>query len=421
MPVPRFFPSEARAINNYDKLEIRSADERAADVARILPRIISCAKAKAPALDGLLPEDSGGIRTVEDLAQLPVLRKSELVRRQKEYPPFGGYSAVKPLDADYVFQSPGPIYEAGRIAHDWWRLGRFLFACEVGRSDIVQNCFSYHFTPGGIMFENGARAVGATVVPAGIGQSEVQARVASDVGATVYSGTPDFLKVILEKADELNLKLPRLRKAVVSGGALFPSLRQEYQDRGISCRQCYATAELGNIAYESIVGEPMIVDEGAIVEIVTPGTGNPVETGAIGEVVVTILSEENPIIRLATGDLSSFIPGSSRCGRTNARISGWKGRADQTAKIKGMFVRPEQVADIVSRHPEIHSARVVVVRENEMDSMIVKLETEAQSPHLYEKTVREVLKLSGKVEICGKGTLPKDGKVIDDQRDYGTD
>lgn len=269
------------------------------------------------------------------------------------------------------------------------------------------------------MFENGARAVGATVLPAGTGNTEIQVRAASDIGATAYAGTPDYLKIILEKSDEMKLELTRLRNAVLSGGALFPSLRQGYEDRGIACRQCYATAEIGNIAYETVAGEPMVVDEGVIVEIVTPGTGIPVEPGAVGEVVVTVLSEENPIIRLATGDLSSLVPGQSPCGRTNARISGWKGRADQTAKVKGMFVRPEQVADIVSRHPEVHSARIVVVRENEMDSMTVKLETESTDPGPYSLTVREILKLSGKIVLCRKGELPKDGKVIDDRRDYG--
>ncbi|MDE0530352.1 MAG: phenylacetate--CoA ligase family protein [Albidovulum sp.] len=406
-------------MRNFDELETRSADERAADLARQLPNLISCAKTSVPALDGLLPEDSDSIRSVEDLVRLPVLRKSELVRRQSENPPFGGFWALSLSDADYVFQSPGPIYEAGRIAHDWWRLGRFLFACGIGRGDIVQNCFSYHLTPGGIMFENGARAVGATVLPAGTGNTEIQVRAASDIGATAYAGTPDYLKIILEKSDEMKLELTRLRNAVLSGGALFSSLRQGYEDRGIACRQCYATAEIGNIAYETVAGEPMVVDEGVIVEIVTPGTGIPVEPGAVGEVVVTVLSEENPIIRLATGDLSSLVPGQSPCGRTNARISGWKGRADQTAKVKGMFVRPEQVADIVSRHPEVHSARIVVVRENEMDSMTVKLETESTDPSPYSLTVREILKLSGKIVLCRKGELPKDGKVIDDRRDYG--
>ncbi len=409
---------EEAKIPSYDELETRSADERAASLAILLPKLIRRARATVPALQNLLPDESDTIRSAVDLARLPVLRKSEMVRKQSEDPPFGGFSAIDPSDADYIFQSPGPIYEAGSFARDWWRLGRFLFASGIGRGDIVQNCFSYHLTPGGTMFENAARAVGATVIPAGTGNTEVQARVASDTGATAYAGTPDYLKIILEKADELNLKLPRMRKAVVSGGALFPSLRREYEDRGIECRQCYATAELGNIAYETVAGEPMVVDEGAVVEIVTPGTGNPVEPGAIGEVVVTVLNEDNPIVRLATGDLSSFVPGQSPCGRTNARISGWKGRADQTAKVKGMFVRPEQVAEIVGRHPEVRSARVVVIRENEMDSMVVKLESESTNPQPYDQTVREILKLSGKIEICSPGSLPRDGKVIDDRRDY---
>ncbi|MBL3564011.1 AMP-binding protein, partial [Rhodovulum sulfidophilum] len=319
---------------------------------------------------------------------------------------------------DHVFQSPGPIYEPGCVSTNWWRLGRFLHAAGIGAGDIVQNCFGYHLTPAGMMFENGARAVGAAVLPAGTGQTELQVRAARDVGVTAYAGTPDFLKVLLDRADALGMDLSRLRRAVVSGGALFPSLRQDYADRGITCLQCYATADLGNIAYESPAMEGMIVEEGVIVEIVRPGTGDPLPDGEVGEVVVTTLNPDYPLIRFATGDLSAVLPGKSPCGRTNMRIRGWMGRADQTAKIKGMFVRPEQVADLVARHPEVAKARVVAGRAGERDTMTVRLETEATDPAPFAASVAEVLKLKGTVELVAPGSLPNDGLVIEDTRSY---
>jgi len=282
----------------------------------------------------------------------------------------------------------------------------------------VQNCFSYQFVPAGMIFENGARAVGAAVFPAGTGQTELQARAAADIGVTAYAGTPDYLKVILDKADALGLVLPRLTKAAVGGGALYPSLREEYRARGITCRQCYATADLGNIAYESAAMEGLIVDEGVVVEIVRPGTGDPVSAGEVGEVVVTTLNPDYPLIRFATGDLSAEMAGQSPCGRTNMRIRGWMGRADQTAKIKGMFVHPEQVAALVARHPEIARARVIASRVGEMDTMTVEIETDANDPAIYEKSVVETLKLRGRVLLCPPGSLPNDGKVIEDRRSY---
>ncbi len=281
----------------------------------------------------------------------------------------------------------------------------------------MQNCFGYHLTPAGMMFESAAAAVGATVLPAGTGQTELQARAARDVGSTAYAGTPDYLKAILDKADELGLELGFAR-AAVSGGALFPSLRQGYADRGIVCRQCYATADLGLIAYESEPAEGMIVDEGVIVEIVTPGTGNPVPDGDAGEVVVTTLNPDYPLVRFATGDLSAVMPGESPCGRTNMRIKGWMGRADQTTKIKGMFVRPEQVADLVARHPEVSRVRVVADREGDSDVMIVHIEADAGEASRYEATVADILKLRGRVEVVAPGTLPSDGIVIEDRRKY---
>ena len=385
----------------YDKLETRSADEREAAQLGSLSDILS-AQGRAPL------KDLGG------LSALQVLRKADLSALQAQSPPFGGLSVH---NLAHVFQSPGPIYEPGGISHDWWRMGRFLHACAIGAGDIVQNCFSYHLTPAGMIFENGARAVGATVLPAGIGQTELQARAAHDIGVNAYAGTPDYLKVILEKADEMGLALG-ITRAAVGGGALFPSLREYYRARGISCLQCYATADLGNIAYESEAMEGMIVDEGVIVEIVTPGTGDPVPEGEVGEVVVTSLNPDYPLIRFSTGDLSAFMSGTSPCGRSNRRIRGWMGRADQTTKIKGMFVRPEQVAALVARHPEIARARIIASRSNEMDDMLVRVESGHDEIAGIETSVAETLKLRGRVEIVPPGDLPRDGLVIEDQRNY---
>ena len=401
----------------FDTLETRSADERAADLARALPEQIARAKGAAGyagLLDGV---DPAAVTSAEALAKLPVLRKSELSRAQAENPPFGGFT-VKPAHGfAHIFQSPGPIYEPGGVDGDWWRMGRFLNAAGIGQGDVVQNCFGYHLTPAGMIFENGARAVGAAVLPAGTGQTELQVTAARDVGTTAYAGTPDYLKVILDKADAMGVSL-KIAKAVVGGGALFPSLRQEYADRGIACLQSYATADLGNIAYESPAQEGMIVDEGVIVEIVTPGTGDPVKPGEVGEVVVTTLNPDYPLIRFATGDLSAVLEGESPCGRTNMRIKGWMGRADQTTKIKGMFVRPEQVAALVAKHSEIARARVVASREGEMDVMTVQIEADGGAPEAYAATVSDVLKLKGKIEVVARGSLPNDGKVIEDLRSY---
>ncbi|MBN9886806.1 phenylacetate--CoA ligase family protein [Salipiger abyssi] len=401
----------------YDDLETRSADARAAALAEALPGQIARAQGLPGYAQSLAGIDAARVTDRAALAKLPVLRKAALVSAQGAAAPFGGYAAKPAHGFAHVFQSPGPIYEPGGVAHDWWRLGRFLYACGIGPGDIVQNCFGYHLTPAGMIFENGARAVGAAVLPAGTGQTELQARAAHDVGVTAYAGTPDYLKVILEKADEMGLGLG-IARAAVSGGALFPSLRQYYADRGIACRQCYATADLGMVAYESEAMEGMIADEQVIVEIVTPGTGDPVAPGEVGEVVVTTLNPDYPLIRFATGDLSAVMPGESPCGRTNLRIKGWMGRADQTAKIKGMFVRPEQVAALVAKHAEIDRARVVASREGEMDVMTVRIETEAEDPGAYAGSVAEVLKLKGIVELVKPGGLPRDGVVIEDVREY---
>ena len=380
----------------FDDLETRSQDAREADQLAILNRLIG--------------------HTLNDLSQLstlPVLRKSELVARQSEAPPFGG---IRTQNITHMFQSPGPIYEPGGPG-DWWRFGRFAYACGIGPDDVVQNCFGYHLTPAGRMFESAAFAVGAKVLPAGTGQTELQVQAAKALGVTAYSGTPDYLKVILEKSDEMGLNLG-ITKAAVSGGALFPTLRQWYADRGISCLQCYGTADVGNIAYESAAMDGMIVDEGVIVEIVTPGTGDPVAPGDVGEVLVTNLNADYPLVRFATGDMSAVMAGQSPCGRTNMRIKGWMGRADQTTKIKGMFVRPEQVAELVSSTPGLDRVRVIVDRSGEADVMGVQCEGEGLTEDTLSARIKDVLKLRGDLSIHAVGSLPRDGVVIEDRRTY---
>ncbi|MBO9430930.1 phenylacetate--CoA ligase family protein [Sulfitobacter sp. R18_1] len=402
---------------HFDDLETRSADQRAADLARALPQQIARAQGLPGYGDTLKDVDAAQITSAEALADLPVLRKSELGKAQAGQPPFGGFTTKPVHDFSHVFQSPGPIYEPSSNDPDWWRMGRFLHAAGIGAGDVVHNCFGYHLTPAGMIFESGARAVGATVLPAGTGQTELQVTAARDVGSTAYAGTPDYLKVILEKADAMGVKL-NITKAAVGGGALFPSLRAFYQERGITCLQSYATADLGNIAYESPAMEGLIVDEQVIVEIVTPGTGIPVAPGEVGEVVVTTLNPDYPLIRFATGDLSAVLEGESPCGRTNMRIKGWMGRADQTTKIKGMFVRPEQVAALVAQHAEIEKARVIASREGEADVMTVQIETAGDDKDRYAQSVADLLKLKGRVELVAPGSLPRDGLVIEDTRSY---
>ena len=403
----------------FDNLETRSGDERTRDLSVQLPSQIKNAKENSKAfkeiLKGVAYQD---ITSIESLSKLPVLRKSELVKLQAQDPPLGGLISGSVQDLNQIFQSPGPIYEPGMVKKDWWRSARALNAAGIGKGDIVQNCFSYHFTPAGMLSEQGILAVGATVFPAGTGQTELQARAASEIGVTAYIGVPDFLQIILDKGDELGLDLSKIKKALVGGGPLFPKTRQNYKERGIMCLQNYGTADLGNVAYETIPDAPMIVDEGVIVEIVTPGTGDPVAEGEIGEVLVTSLNSDYPLIRFATGDLSAVAPGKSECGRTNMRIVGWRGRADQTTKIKGMFVRPEQVADLVGRSSEIKKARVNVTRSDNNDIMTVLLEIEGDMNKDYNPMVKEILKLKGDVELVTPGSLPNDGKVIDDQRTF---
>ena len=405
-------------VKNFDSLEIRSSDERAKDISIKLPELIKSAKENSIYYKSSLKEiDPNLIIDEKILSTLPVVRKSEMIFKDKTVLPLKKFIGRSFESIDQIFQSPGPIYEPGMHKKDWWRWGRALSAIGIGNGDIVQNCFSYHFTPAGMMFESAALAVGAIVVPTGTGQTELQAQAISNLGVTVYAGTPDYLKTILDKGNELGLDTSCLKKAAVSAGPLFPALREEYKDRGILCRQSYGTADLGLIAYESEAMEGMILDEGVIVEIVTPGTGIPVNEGEIGEVVVTTFNNDYPMIRFATGDLSAVKPGQSPCGRTNKLIVGWRGRADQAAKVKGMFVRPEQVAMLVSKHKNIYKARISINHDGSTDIMNIQMETESLDKNEFENSIKEIFKLRASIELVPPKSLPNDGKVIDDLRE----
>jgi len=362
------------------------------------------------------------------LAALPVTRKSDLIEVQKKNRPLGGLNAVKPGQLRHIYQSPGPIYDVDGHADDWWGTARALYACGFRQGDIMHNTFAYHLTPAGLMLESGAQALGCAVVPAGVGNTELQVHAVADIGCTGYAGTPSFLNIILEKAEEMGADVSSLSKACVGGEALPPALRQAIEDRGVNCQQIYASADLGNIGYESAAREGLIVDESLLIEIVRPGTGDPVAEGEVGEVVATCFRPEYPLIRFATGDLSCVIPGISPCGRTNMRLKGWMGRADQTTKVKGMFVHPSQVAKIVERHPEVLKARLVVDSRGSADVMTLSCEVDdpdgaaGGSNNLAEDiaaTILAVCKLKGEVGFAEPGALPNDGKVIDDIRDHG--
>ncbi len=397
--------------------ETRTDEERCSSIASKLPQVISAAKNYAPGYKKLFSEViPSDICTIETLKYLPVLRKSDLISSQKSLPPFGGFMNSDENKSTHLFQSPGPIYEPGTRGTDWGRFAPFLYACGVRKGAIVQNCFAYHLTPAGMMFEEGALSIGAKVIPAGTGQTEMQAKAAAFLKTNVYAGTPDFLLKILEKGDELSIDLTSIKFACVGGGPLFPSLREAYSERGIKCLQSYATADLGNIASETVQDEPLIVDEGVLVEIVYPGTGEPVKTGEIGEVLVTSLNTNYPLIRFATGDMSAIALGKSQCGRTNTRIVGWRGRADQAAKVKGMFVRPEQIREFISRHQEILKARVEIRLVDNQDELTFKLEVNADNQIDYSSTIRDIIKLRANIVKVNPNTLPSDGIIIDDQR-----
>ncbi|HTQ02031.1 MAG TPA: AMP-binding protein [Casimicrobiaceae bacterium] len=407
----------------FDRLETRDPALRERDQLAALRRQVAHAKAHAPAFaQRLAAVDPTAIDSRAALAALPVTRKSELAELQKARPPFGGLAATHWGEARRVFQSPGPLYEPEGARPDYWRLGRAMFAAGFRAGDLVHNCFSYHLTPAGSMAECAAHALGCTVFPGGTGQTELQVKAVADLGCNGYVGTPSFLRIILEKADELGVALPSLTKALVSAEPFPPSLRDAWKARGIAGYQVYATADLGAIAYETEARDGLVIDEAVLVEIVRPGTGDPVAPGDVGEVVVTTLfNTDYPLVRFGTGDLSAVLPGASPCGRTNMRIKGWMGRADQTTKVKGMFVHPSQVAAIVKRHPEIARARLVVDNPEGGDRMTLMVEVPGNASSHAEAivaSIREVTKLRGEVAFRSPGELPNDGKVIDDIRKY---
>ncbi|HSE79398.1 MAG TPA: AMP-binding protein [Alphaproteobacteria bacterium] len=413
----------------FDELETRDPAHREQALFAALGEQLANAKANAPAFAQILADvDPQSIGDRRALAGLPITRKSELTDRQKknfpERGPFGGLTAISTGGLARIFASPGPIYDPEAMRPDYWRLARALYAAGFRRGDVIHNSFSYHLTPAGSMLETGAHAIGCAVIPAGVGNTEVQVRVITDVRPSGYVGTPTFLKIVLDKAKELQVDISSIKRALVSGEALPPSLRGELKASGIDVLQCYATADLGLIGYESRPGEGLIVDEWIIVEIVRPGTGDPVAEGEVGEVVVTTLSPDYPLIRFATGDLSAIMPGISPCGRTNARLKGWMGRADQITKVRGMFVHPSHVADVIRRHKEIAKARLVVTREEQNDEMTLRCalagpmrsEDEAALAAAIGESIHAVTKMRGRVEFTAQ--LPNDGKVIDDVRSY---
>jgi phenylacetate-CoA ligase len=415
----------------YDTLETRDPALRERELMQALAEQVARAQDMAPAFAELLAGvEAESVTSRQQLATLPVTRKHELLARQRaqrEQDVFGGYAAIgwsgllRSSGALRVFQSPGPIYEPEGQARDYWRMARALYAAGFRHGDLAHNSFSYHLTPAGAMMESGAHAVGCTVFPGGVGNTELQLQAASELKPHGYVGTPSFLKILLDRAAELGLALPSLTKALVGGEAFPPSLRDWLQQRGVAAYQCYATADLGLIAYETSAREGLVLDEGVIVEIVRPGTGDPVPDGEVGEVVVTVLNPDYPLIRFGTGDLSATMPGSCPTGRTNKRIRGWLGRADQSAKVRGMFVHAGQVAEITRRFPELGRARLVVTGEMANDRMSMQIEAASVPEGLAERVaaaVRDVTKLRGEVTFVAPGSLPNDGRVIEDARTY---
>ena len=412
----------------HDALEIRDPGEREAALMRALPAQVAAAQ-RTPAFAGMLKGvDPAAIDSRAALARLPVTRKHELLERQKAQRaqnPFGGFAAVgwrnlgAARTARRVFQSPGPIYEPEGHAADYWRFARALHAAGFRAGDLVHNSYSYHLTPAGAMAESGAQAIGCTVFPGGVGNTELQLQALAELRADGYVGTPSFLRILLEKADEAGIALPHLRKAAVGGEAFPAALRDAWRARGIEAYQGYGTADLGSIAYETAAREGLVLDEGVIVEIVRPGSGEPVPDGEVGEVVVTPLNPDYPLLRFGTGDLSAILPGRCPTGRSNARIRGWLGRADQTAKVRGMFVHAAQVAELTKRHPEVQRARLVVEGELANDRMTLRAEVAGAPEGLADAiaaSLRELTKLRGEVALVAPGALPNDGKVIDDLR-----
>jgi len=403
----------------YDSLETRAPEAREADLFARLPKVLQAAVSAPGYAAHLKGIDPTAITSRAALAQLPILRKSDLPALHKAKPPFGGFVPQPAGSFARLFTSPGPIFEPEGAEHDVWRGARSLFAAGFRKGDIVLNTFSYHLTPGGFVMDSGARALGCAVIPAGPGNLDQQFELIEAYRPVAYCGTPDFLKILLDGGEKAGRDLSSLKRALVGGAAFPKSLQDEMTARGIDAYQSYGTADLGLVAYETSAREGMVLNEGIIVEIVRPGTGDPVKDGDVGEVVVTTLDPHHPWIRLAVGDLSATLGGISPCGRTNTRIKGWMGRSDQTTKVKGMFVRPEQIAEIGKRHPELGRLRLVVTRSGEVDVMTLKVESAAAADALRETltaTLRAVTKLGGNVEVVPPGTLPNDGKVIADQR-----
>jgi phenylacetate-CoA ligase len=414
--------SDAMGYEHYDSLETRDPQDRERALFDRLPDLIALALRAPGWATQLAGIDPHVVTSRAELAKLPVLRKSELVSRQKEMPPFAGLNATAPSRLRRLLMSPGPIFEPEGKNRDFWGAARALFAAGFRSGDIVQNCFSYHLTPGGFIMESGAHALGCVVIPAGTGNTEQQVEAIAHLKPSGYLGTPDFLKILLDVAARAGRDASSFKRALVTGAALPASLRQELAARGIEVRQCYATADLGVIAYESDAREGMIVNETLLVEIVRPGTGDLAAIGEVGEIVVTSFNSDYPMIRLATGDLSAVMASRSPCGRTNMRLAGWMGRADQTTKIKGMFVHPGQVAQIGKHHPELGRLRLVVARAGEQDVMTLLAECSAPTAQLQEDviaTLRAVTKLGGEVKLVAAGSLPNDGKVIADERPVG--
>lgn len=404
---------------HYDALETREQAAREADLFSRLPGVLRCAMTAPAYADRLKGVDPAAVTSRAALAGLPVLRKSELPALHKASTPFGGLVAAAPGSFARLFTSPGPIFEPEGRQADPWRGARALFAAGFRPDDIVLNTFSYHLTPGGFIFDASARALGCAVIPAGPGNTEQQFELIEAYRPVGYSGTADFLKILLDAAASSGRDVSSIKRALVSGAAFPPSLQAEIKTRGIDAYQAFGTADLGLIAFETGARDGMVVNEDLIMEIVKPGTGDPVAPGDVGEIVVTSLDPHHPLIRLALGDLTAALPGRSPCGRTNMRIKGWMGRADQTTKVKGMFVRPEQIAEIGKRHSALGRLRLVVARQGETDAMTLKAETAAASDALREEiagTLRAVTKLGGDVELVRPGALPNDGKVIADER-----
>jgi phenylacetate-CoA ligase len=406
----------------YDDLETRSTDEREAAHMAALPELIALAQRRAPALGRILAGiDPMEVRDRTALARLPVTRKADLLERQAEEPPFGGFATVAAGGLSRIFMSPGPIFDPEDGKPDYWRFARALWATGVRPGHIVHNCFAYHFTPAGSMFETAAHAIGASVFPAGTGQTELQVQAIAGVRPDCYCGTPDFLKVIIEKAEEMGRDISSIRMGHVTAAAFMPDVKAFYAERGLTVLQSYGTADLGLVAYESAARDGMILDERVIVEIVRPGTGDPVPEGEVGEIVVTTFNRAYPLVRYATGDLTAILPGTSPCGRTNTRIRGWMGRADQTTKVKGMFVHPSQVAEVLRRHAVAGRGRLVIDRAEGTDVMTLQVEASGTGEGFAQAlagTLRTVTKLRGEVQIVAPGSLPNDGKVIDDRRKY---